>query len=129
MGKQVTLNLPDDVLERAESVARHLGRPVSDFLAEAIELSLRPLGEPGNGQSPIAAWSNEEVLVATETELPPNEDERLSILLDQQQAGTLSPGDQSELSNLFEKYQAGLLRKAQALHEAVKRGLREPLQP
>src|SRR5437868_9009367 len=118
MTKQVTLNLPDEVLERAENVARHLGRPVSDFLTEAIELSLRPLGQMDNGQLPIAAWSNEEVLVATQTELPQSEDDRLSHLLDQQQAGILSPGDQSELSSLFEKYQAGLLHKAQALHEA-----------
>ena len=29
----------------------------------------------------------------------------------------------------MQHYQAGLLRKAQALREAVQRGLREPLEP
>ncbi len=60
-------------------------------------------------------------------ELPPEEDRRLSDLLYKQQAGQLEPKEREELSQLMQLYQEGLLRKAQALSEAVKRGLRKPL--
>jgi len=77
----------------------------------------------------MISWSDEEVLAATESELPCLEDQRLSDLLHRQQAGTLAAPEQPELQVLLEMYQRGLLRKAQALREAVRRGLREPLQP
>jgi hypothetical protein len=51
----------------------------------------------------------------------------LSELLDQQQAGRLDFQKRDELTALMQVYQEGLLRKATALSEAVKRGLREPL--
>jgi hypothetical protein len=50
-------------------------------------------------------------------------------LLDHQQAGTLTSSEQAELVALMQVYQQGLVRKAQGLREAVRRGLREPLQP
>ncbi len=58
-----------------------------------------------------------------------NQDDRLSLLLDNQQGGTLSKRERGELSALMELYQEGLLRKAQGLREAVKRGLIKPLAP
>ena len=47
----------------------------------------------------------------------------------QQQAQKLSVPEQTELLALMQVYQEGLLRKAQALREAVRRGLRPPLEP
>jgi len=52
------------------------------------------------------------------------DDARLSMLLDHQQAGTLTSEERAELAALMQLYQVGLLRKAQALREAVRRGLR-----
>ena len=54
--------------------------------------------------------------------MPPEQDDRLSLLLYKQQAETLGIEERSELSALMEIYKEGLLRKAQALKEAVKRG-------
>ena len=45
MSTQLTLNLPDGLVERVEAVAHRTGRSVNDFLAETIELTLRPWGE------------------------------------------------------------------------------------
>ena len=59
----------------------------------------------------------------------PDQDRKLRLRLDRQQAGELSDREGVELSALMQLYQVGLLRKAQALHEAVKRGLREHLEP
>jgi hypothetical protein len=126
---QITLTLPEDVVERAQRLAQRSGRPVEDLLAETIELSLRPLGAPSNGERPIADWSDQEVLAGVETELPPAEDARLGELLDQQQAGLLGPTDRAELALLLESYQSGLLRKGQAIREAVRRKLRESPKP
>jgi hypothetical protein len=126
---QITVSLPEDVVQRAQYLAQRSGRPVEALLAETIELSLRPLGAMANGSGPTADWSDQEVLACVETEMPLADNARLGELLDLQQAGSLAPADRTELARLMETYQSGLLRKAQALREAVKRGLREPLKP
>jgi hypothetical protein len=129
MGTQVTLTLPDEVFQRAELAARRTGRPVADLLTETIELSLRPLGHPSDEEKPLTSWSDEELLAAADAGMPPAADQRLSELLDRQQAGLLTDAERPELAALMQMYQEGLLRKARALREAVRRGLREPLQP
>jgi hypothetical protein len=129
MSAQITVTLPEDVLERAEVLARRTGQPVSDLLAETISLSLKPLGTARGQTEDLGAKSNEEVLAASQTEMPPAEDERLSLLLDRQQAGTLTDAERADLTGLMQLYQDLLLRKAQALRLAVQRGLRGPLQP
>jgi predicted transcriptional regulator len=60
-------------------------------------------------------------------QMEPNQDVRLSELLDRQQAGTLLESDRPELQSLMQIYQKAMLRKTAALVEAVKRGLIEPL--
>jgi hypothetical protein len=129
MTTQITVTLPDAVLRRAELLAQRTGRAVADVLAETIELSLRPLGTASGGGAPVTDLSDADVLAAAEAELSAAEDARLSELLDRQQAGRLDNGERAELSALIERYEAGLLRKAQALREAVRRGMREPLRP
>jgi hypothetical protein len=74
-------------------------------------------------------WTDEEVLAAADVKLRPEDDRRLSELLFRQQAGALADTDWAELRALMRLYQTGLLRKAIALREAVRRGLREPLRP
>jgi hypothetical protein len=129
MSSQITLNLPDHILQKAELWAKRSGRPVADLLAESIELSMRPLGSPDNEESLPTSWTDQEVLAIADLEMAVGDDKRLSELLDRQKAGTLANGEQPELAGLMELYQRGLLRKAQALREAVRRGLREPLKP
>ena len=73
-----------------------------------------------------SSWKH---LALTELQMQPEQDRKLSTLLQQQQAGELSDAERSELLALMQCYQEGLLRKAQALQEAVRRGLREPLAP
>ncbi len=59
--------------------------------------------------------------------MEPEQDQRLSDLLDKQQAGILTNNQRLELLTLMQIYQEGLLRKATALSEAVRRRLIEPL--
>jgi hypothetical protein len=128
VSRPIAVTLPDEVLRQAETWAGRTGRPVADFLAEALKLSLQPLGVAVPAVPP-AAWTDAEVLAAVDAEMTSAEDGRLSELLDRQQAAELSGEERVELAGLMQVYQDALLRKAQALAEAVRRGLREPLGP
>ena len=67
------------------------------------------------------------LIALTELQMETSQDQRLSQLLQIQQERAITTTEQSELATLMEIYQAGLMRKAQALNESVKRGLRQPL--
>ena len=129
MSTQVTVNLPDEVYERAERLAQLSHRDVADVLAETIAVSLPVLRPWPDTPAPLETLPDTEVLALTDFQLPAEQDQRLSILLDRQQSGSISEAERAELSALFQRYQEGLLQKAQALAEAVRRGLREPLSP
>jgi predicted transcriptional regulator len=128
MSTQVTLTLPDEIYRRAEWLAQLTSRDVTDILSATIELSL-PAINAGAKQAvrPMAELSDAEVLALTDLQMEAAQDQRLSQLLDRQQAGELTDTDRAVLVGLMQGYQEGLLRKAQALQEAVRRGLREPL--
>jgi hypothetical protein len=130
MSDQITVTLPTEILQRAEQLARCTGRTVDQLLAETIELSLRPLGTSVSPEKDVAEWTDERVLaVADDPGLSTANDRRLSELLHRQQAGMLTAVEQPELTALRELYQTQLLQKAQALREAVRRGLRPSLLP
>ncbi|MFN6519195.1 MAG: hypothetical protein RMY29_032530 [Nostoc sp. CreGUA01] len=127
MSTQIIINLPDEIYQRAERFARLANRDVASILVDTIQLSIPPVSGEISDLEPVSVLSDEQVLVLTELQMEPEQDARLSELLDRQQSGTLSEGERSELQTLMQIYQEGLLRKATALSEAVKRGLIEPL--
>src|SRR2546426_8457335 len=129
MSTRVVISLPDEVYHRAERLAQLISRDVADLLADTVALSLPPLSPQPETVRPVTELTDEEVLALTELQMDPKQDRRLSLLLDRQQAGELSDTERAELLALMQLYQEGLLRKAQALHEAVRRGLRKPLEP
>lgn len=128
MSTQITITLPDEVYQKAEHLARLISCEVADILTHTISISLPPFDASSEEVTPVENLSDEDVLALTQLQLPPRQDRRLSLLLEKQQAGTLPHTEQAELVTLMQHYQAGLLRKAQALREAVQRGLREPLE-
>jgi hypothetical protein len=123
----VTLSLPDDLYQRATHFADLLGKDVQEVLTDTLTLSLAPIATQSEVMPAVATLSDQEVLALSESRLHPQEDERLSTLLERQREGLLTPDEQSELLGLMQIYQEGMLRKAQALKESVQRGLREPL--
>ncbi|WP_414585627.1 hypothetical protein [Scytonema sp. PCC 10023] len=132
MTTQIILNLPDEVYKKAEHFAQLTNRAVVDILTQAIALSLSPVSPqstPIDSKETLSFSSlpDEEVIALTELQMQPEQDQRLSELLYNQQAGTLANTEHSELLALMQVYQEKLLLKAQALREAVQRGLREPL--
>lgn len=75
----------------------------------------------------INSLPDEKVIALTQLQMAPYQDQRLSKLLYNQQAGTLKDIEHLELLALMQVYQENLLIKANALREAVVRGLRKPL--
>jgi hypothetical protein len=104
-------------------------RNIEELLAQAIELSLSSVGPATDTYKPVSKLSDAEVLELSQMQMDAKQERRFSRLLNKQQAGKLSNSEGSELLALMQNYQERLLRKAQALREAVRRGLREPLTP
>ncbi|MEG3837726.1 MULTISPECIES: hypothetical protein [unclassified Microcoleus] len=121
MTAQITLNLPDEVYHQAELLALQRHRTVSEILVETLENFLLPTAKP------VSALSDSEVITQTQLRLQPLQEQRLSELLDRQQSGTIASVELAELQELIHIYETRLLRQAQALNEAVRRGLLEPL--
>jgi len=132
MTTQITLTLSDDIYQKAEYFAQLTNRNVADVLAQVIAHSFSPLtpntvSTDGQERVSVATLSNQEVIALTELQMEPEQDQRLSELLYNQQAGTLTDAERSQLWAFMQVYQEKLLLKAQALREAVQRGLREPI--
>ena len=127
MSTQVTITLSDEVYQRAERFAHLANRDVASVLADSILLSIPAIREESFMLAPISSLGDEEVIALTQLQLKPDQDQKLSWLLDRQQETALTNPEQLELATLMQIYQEGLLRKATALSEAVKRGLIESL--
>ena len=123
MSTQITVTLPDEVYQRVQRLAQLASRDVADILTDAIKLSIPPVSLHTETIEPISVLSDEQIIALTQLQMEPEQDQRLSNLLDKQQAGILTNNQRLELLTLMQIYQEGLLRKATALSEAVKRGL------
>jgi hypothetical protein len=128
MSTQVTVTLPDDAYERAFRYAAYAKRDLSEIISAALASSL-PSIEAIDELKGISKLPDPEILTLTELRMAPEADRRLSQLLEEQQAGTLSDLERAELASLMKAYELGLLRQSQALAEAVRRGLIPPLTP
>jgi hypothetical protein len=76
---------------------------------------------------PVESLNDRSLLALTELHMVDAQSRRLGVLLAYQKAGTLTASERNELQVLTIIYEGGLLRKSQALAEAVKRGLLPPL--
>jgi hypothetical protein len=119
MSEQITLEVPEQVARRAESVARITHRRVEEILVELLERAVEEL--------PVELLPDEDVAALAAMTLDDDLQEELSELLSRNRGGQLDDEARRRLDELMRVYEHGLLRKAQALREAVRRGLREPL--
>lgn len=119
MSHIVTLNLPNDVAERAQSVARQTNRRVEDVLLDW-------LGQAA-GAAPVDSLPDDEVLALCDLQMSQSEQDELSALLGRQRERALDEAARKRLDTLMEIYRRGMVRKAQALKVAVERHLRPPI--
>jgi hypothetical protein len=123
MAVQVMITLSDDVYQDTERLARITGRQVADVVAGIVESSVSSENALTTRPDAIVALSDSDLLALANLQMEPEQDRRLSELLYEQQARDLTDAEVQELQALMDFYQVGLLRKAQAMREAVRRGL------
>lgn len=119
MGEVVTLNLPEVVATRARAIASQTHRRIEDVLIEWLD---REAIEP-----PVETLSDAEVLALADMQLTTAQQSELDDLLFDQREGQLAEQSRQRLDELMDIYRRGMVRKAQALRVAVRRGLRPPL--
>jgi len=124
---QIILDLPEHLYHQIENFARLTNQDIPTLLTNTLQYSIPVLSPALVTADPLSTLSDQKILALTQLQLHPEQDLRLSELLDRQQAGLLSSQEEPELQNLLKLYQDGLLRKATALQEAVQRGLIPPL--
>jgi hypothetical protein len=123
----VTINIPDDLYERAQRFAHLANRDIASIITESMLSALPPMGAHIEALPPIAHLSDPELLALANSQMPTEQDTRMSELLAKQREDELDDDEPQELAALMQVYQEGWLRKTTALAEAVKRGLMEPM--
>lgn len=123
MQTQVTLQLSDRLYRSATRLAAGVKRPVRTVLTDVLSSALDAWDVK---EEALETWSDERVLSQCDAQMSFRQSERLSELLDLQQSGRLTADEKPELWALMRVYELGQLRKAEALAETVRRGLRTP---
>lgn len=127
--RQVTIDLPEEIYQRAERFARLINRDLASVLAETVVSSLPSIREEIDSLPLISEMSDSAVLNLANSSLSETQDLRLSELLEKQREKELAEGEDKELEALMQIYNEGWLRKTAAVVEAVRRGLMKPLTP
>ncbi len=119
MSEQITLQVSNNVLQHAAQIASRTEQSIENLLISTLESFY---AEP-----PIESLSDQEVTALTTLKFTDEVQERFSDLLYENREGLITSERHEELDQLMKVYEGGKLRKAQALEEAVKRGLIPPL--
>lgn len=128
MSTTITVSLPDETYKLVQTYAAYSQRDLSEIITAALATSLPSL-EVINELRAISKLPDDEIVSLTHLRMERKADRRLSLLLDRQQSGEVTELERAELAALLREYEIGLLRQSQALAEAVRRGLRPPLEP
>src|SRR5262249_11476423 len=117
--ERLTLELRDELAQRARATAAEANRPFEEVLLDWLRsVPLEP---------PIDSLPDDQVLALCDSQIDTEQQAALSDLLERNQEGLLGEPERGRLDELMRTYRRGLVRKAQALHTAVKRGLRSRL--
>jgi lactam utilization protein B len=119
MGEIVTLTLPEQTVRMARQMAEQTHRSVEEVLIDWIDRSAAEL--------PLESLPDDELLAIADLQMSPNEQSEFSELLARNSEGALTEAEQARFEHLMQLYRRGMVRKADAIRIAVKRGLKPPL--
>jgi hypothetical protein len=119
MSVEVTLSVPENLIENARRFGGATGQEVEEVLEDALELMFPMVGDSPQTmlEANVSTLSDAEVLALADSKMDGAQNRRL---------GELQAAERYELLTLLRIYQIGQLRKAEALAEAARRGLRQP---
>ncbi len=129
MTVEVTLKLSEGLVEEAQRLGSATSKDATAVLTEALE-QLWPTLENFSEEAFFPAISelmDVEVLQLATGKMQETQNARLGELQAAGKAEGLSEPERYELLALLQVYQLGQLRKSEALAEAVKRGLLDPM--
>jgi hypothetical protein len=131
MAVEVTLTLPENLVEYAKRLGDATQRDVAAILADALEMLLPTWENLSENTSipSVSSLSDAEVLALADSKMDAVQNQRLGELQQRGKTIGLTEAERYELLALLQIYQIGQLRKSEALAEAVQRGLRSPLSP
>jgi hypothetical protein len=129
MSVEVTLHLPEPLVEHAKRFGEATQRDVGQVLADTLEMMWATIGAGSELAPPVSTLTDEDVLALADAKMDPVHNDRLAELQTRGKADGLTEAERLELLSLLQLYQAGQLRKSEGLAEAVRRGLRPPLRP
>ncbi len=115
---EITLNLPDKIFLHASKFAKKTRRSFDEVVSESLQ---KFSGE--EMQNSLSKSTDAEVLEAAKLWIPENQSARHSKLLEKNQEGLLTVAQQKELAFFQQIYRLALLRKAEGITEALRRGL------
>jgi hypothetical protein len=129
MTTEVTLTLPENLIEHANRLGSATQRDQGTALTDTLEMMWLTVDElPSiSQQTPIAELTDNELLTLSEAKMDKIQNQRLGDLQTNGKVTRLTEAERYELLALLHIYQLGQIRKSAALAEAVKRGLLEPL--
>lgn len=127
MSTQVVVTLSDELLQRAMQWASLTRRDLSQTLADALQIAFAPIRPAPGSEVHFRDLSDQQVLALTTIQMKSVQSIRLNELLARQQDEQLNSEEQSELTALMEMYNRLWIRQSEALAEAVRRGLRQPI--
>ena len=129
MSVEVTLHLPEHLVERAKRFGETTQRDVGQVLADTLAMIWATIGTGPELEPPVSTLSDEDVLALADAKMDPIQNDRLAELQTRGKADGLTEAERVELLSLLHLYQVGQLWKSAGLAEAVRRGLRTPLRP
>ncbi|NES24552.1 MAG: hypothetical protein F6K41_38005 [Symploca sp. SIO3E6] len=132
MTVEITLNLSESLVESAQRLGDATQRQVEIVLCDVLTMLLPALENLSDSRLcvPVSSLSDEQILMLAESTMNVVQNQRLSELQAKGKTTVgLTEAESYELLALMQVYQLGLLRKSEALAEAVKRGLQTPLHP
>ncbi len=128
MAVEITLSLPDNIIEHAKRFGGITHQNIEAVLTDALEMIWPTLGGlPEVDYPPISSLSDDEVIALADSKMNPFQNNRLGTLQEKGKDARLSIAERYELMALMQIYQVGQLRKSEAMAEAVRRELREPI--
>ena len=116
----VTLDLPEEIYQRAQQVADATQRPIEQVVIEWIHL---PQSELGEVVVRLETLSNDQLLQIARSRISSDHSHRLQELLSTQQQRTLTEKEQQEAVALVEQEDLLTLQKARALFLLNQRGV------
>jgi len=113
--RRITIELRDEVIERAYEVADRTNRPLEDVLAEWLDKYANDL--------PVETLSDQQVIDLCKFTMNLLHQQELTILLHHHRERQLSDEESTRLDELLLLHRRSLVRKARALQVAEARGL------